>query len=85
MPWRRKHTGMPVSAAAFKTTPDLLNELYLERKADMAAAPVAELMELSRANGPMHHAPPELAAAIMNSLAEATMDYMPRNRPTTAR
>ncbi len=39
-------------------------------------AGIAELLERSRANGPMRNAPMGFLAAIMNSLAEATMDYM---------
>lgn len=45
-------------------------------------ARIAELMEQSRANGPMRDAPMAFVAVIMNSLAEATMDFMvqdPRN------
>lgn len=39
-------------------------------------AGIAALMEQGRANGPMREAPFAFVAAIMNSLAEATMDYM---------
>jgi AcrR family transcriptional regulator len=39
-------------------------------------ARIAELLERSRANGPVRNAPMGFVAAIMNSLAEATMDYM---------
>lgn len=39
-------------------------------------AGIAELMELSRASGSMRHAPFAFVAAIMNSLADATMDFM---------
>ncbi len=39
-------------------------------------APVAELLEHVRANGPMRKAPMGLVVALMNSLAEATMDFM---------
>jgi AcrR family transcriptional regulator len=39
-------------------------------------ARIAELMEQSRAGGPMRKAPMGFVAAIMNSLAEATMDFM---------
>jgi AcrR family transcriptional regulator len=42
-------------------------------------AGVAELMERCRANGPMRDAPMGFVAAIMNSLAEATMDFMIRD------
>ena len=37
---------------------------------------IAALMELARANGPMRDAPLGLVGALMNSLAEATMDFM---------
>jgi len=36
----------------------------------------AELLELSRANGPMRDVPMGFVVAIMSSLAEATMDFM---------
>lgn len=39
-------------------------------------AGIAALMERSRANGAMRDAPMGFVAAIMNSLAEATMDFM---------
>lgn len=39
-------------------------------------ARIAELMERSRAKGPMRKSPMGFVAALMNSLAEATMDYM---------
>jgi len=39
-------------------------------------ARIAQLMERSRANGPMQKAPMGFVVAIMNSIAEATMDYM---------
>ena len=39
-------------------------------------APVAELLERGRANGPMQRAPMGFVVALMNSVAEATMDFM---------
>jgi hypothetical protein len=39
-------------------------------------AEMAELMERCRSNGSMRDAPMGFVAAVMNSLAEATMDYM---------
>jgi AcrR family transcriptional regulator len=39
-------------------------------------AKIGELMEQCRMNGPMRDAPRGFIVAIMNSLAEATMDYM---------
>lgn len=41
-----------------------------------AMAEVAGMLERARARGPMRDAPMEFVAAIMNSLAEATMDFM---------
>jgi hypothetical protein len=39
-------------------------------------APVAKLLECGRANGPMQKAPMGFVVALMNSVAEATMDFM---------
>jgi hypothetical protein len=39
-------------------------------------APVGELLERGRANGAMQKAPMEFVVAVMNSVAEATMDFM---------
>src|ERR1700677_3157247 len=41
-----------------------------------AMADVARMLELARARGPMRDAPMEFVSAIMNSLAETTMDFM---------
>jgi AcrR family transcriptional regulator len=45
-------------------------------KGHTTLAPVAELLERCRANGPMRDAPKAFVSAIMISVAEATMDYM---------
>jgi AcrR family transcriptional regulator len=45
---------------------------------------VAELLERSRANGPMRRVPMGFVVAIMNSVAEATMDFMTQD-PTNAK
>src|SRR5260370_25498091 len=39
-------------------------------------AGIGELLERSRANGPLRKAPMGFVVALMNSLAEATMDFM---------
>ena len=39
-------------------------------------APVAELMERARAQGPMRDASKGFVGALMNSVADATMDFM---------
>ncbi len=44
-------------------------------------ADLAELADQSRANGAMRDAPLGFVLAIMNSVAEATMDYMTRDAP----
>jgi AcrR family transcriptional regulator len=47
-------------------------------------AVIAELLERARAKGPMGSAPMEFVVAILNSLADATMDYMIQD-PTNAK
>ncbi len=44
--------------------------------AHRALAGIGELLERTHANGPLRDAPMGFVAAIMNSMAEATMDYM---------
>jgi AcrR family transcriptional regulator len=44
--------------------------------AHQAMVHIAALMERARANGPMRDAPLGLVGALMNSVAEATMDFM---------
>jgi hypothetical protein len=39
-------------------------------------ARLGELMERSRVNGPLRNAPMAFVAAMMTSLADATMDFM---------
>lgn len=46
-------------------------------------AGIGELLERSRANGPMREAPMGFVIAIMNSLADATIDFMVHD-PTNA-
>lgn len=45
---------------------------------------IRELLERSRANGPLRDAPMGFVVAIMNSLADATMDFMVQD-PTNAK
>jgi AcrR family transcriptional regulator len=51
--------------------------------AHQTMAGIAALLERSRANGPMRDAPMGFVVAILNSLAEATMDFIIRD-PTNA-
>jgi AcrR family transcriptional regulator len=52
--------------------------------AHKAAAGLADLMERMRAQGPLRNVPMSFVGAIMNSLAETTMDFMIRD-PANAR
>jgi AcrR family transcriptional regulator len=52
--------------------------------AHQAMAGVADLLDRVRANGPLRNAPMGFVAAIMNSMAEATMDFMIHD-PTNAK
>jgi hypothetical protein len=47
-------------------------------------ASLGELLERSRAKGPMRKAPIGFVVAILNSVAEATMDFMAQD-PTNAK
>jgi AcrR family transcriptional regulator len=47
--------------------------------ASRAFAGIADILERSRANGPMRDAPLEFVAALMNALAETAMDFMIRD------
>jgi AcrR family transcriptional regulator len=47
--------------------------------AHKAMASLAELLERSRASGPLRNAPMSFVVAIMNALADATMDFMSRD------
>ena len=49
-----------------------------------AMASIGELLERSRANGPMRDVPMGFVVGIMNSVAEATMDFMIHD-PTNAK
>ncbi len=55
----------------------ILPEVRLAGNKTMAG--IAELLERSRANGPMRKVPTGFVFSIMNSLAEATMDFMTRD------
>jgi AcrR family transcriptional regulator len=48
---------------------------------NMIMADLAEMADRSRANGPMRKAPLGFVLAMMNSVAEATMDYMTQDAP----
>jgi AcrR family transcriptional regulator len=54
------------------------DEITLETRAagHKMMAPVADLLERARAHGPMQKVPKGFQVALMNSVAEATMDFM---------
>ncbi|WP_422927639.1 TetR/AcrR family transcriptional regulator [Singulisphaera sp. PoT] len=53
-------------------------EITMETRAEghKIMAGIAELLQKARANGPLKNAPIGFVAALMNSLADATMEYM---------
>jgi AcrR family transcriptional regulator len=63
---------------------DVSDEITPETRATahQAMAGVAGMLEQARARGPMRDAPMEFVVAMMNSVAEATMDYT-INDPTS--
>ena len=54
------------------------DEITLEsrEKGHRTMAGIADLMERGRANGPLREAPKGFVVALMNSIADATMDFM---------
>jgi AcrR family transcriptional regulator len=58
------------------------DEITLETRArgHKSMAVIGELLEQSRANGPMRNAPMGFVVTLMNSVAEATMDFMTQDQ-----
>ena len=75
--WMRWATSNPDKRRALAVL-DVSDDIAQETRAasHQAMAEVARLLERARARGPMRDAPMGFAVAIMNSLAEATMDFM---------
>ena len=74
MNWAVAHPEKRRALAQLAVSDEITAETRVKGQKTMAR--IAELMELSRAKGPMRNAPIGFVAALMNSIAEATMDYM---------
>jgi AcrR family transcriptional regulator len=75
--WMRWATSNPDQRRALALL-DVSDDIGQETRAasHQAMAEVAGILERARSRGPMRDAPMEFVIAIMNSLAEATMDFM---------
>jgi AcrR family transcriptional regulator len=75
--WMRWATSGPGKRRALALL-DVSDDITQETRAagHQAMADVAEMLERARARGPMRDVPMGFAVALMNSLAEATMDFM---------
>jgi AcrR family transcriptional regulator len=82
--WMRWATSNPDKRRALALL-DVSDDIAQETRAasHQAMAEVAGMLERARARGPMRDAPMGFVVAIMNSLAEATMDFMV-NDPASA-
>jgi AcrR family transcriptional regulator len=75
--WMRWATSNPGSRRALALL-DVSDDITPQTRAagHQAMAEVAAMLERARARGPMRDAPLAFVVAIMNSVADATMDYM---------
>jgi AcrR family transcriptional regulator len=75
--WMRWATSNPGKRRALAQL-DVSDDITTQARAasHQAMAQVAGVLERARAGGPMRDAPMEFVVAIMNSLADATMDFM---------
>jgi len=78
--WLRWATSSPEkrrTLAHLGVSDDITLESHQTASRTMAG--IAKLLERSRENGPMRHAPLGFVAALMSALADATMDFMIRD------
>lgn len=74
MCWAMLNPGKMRALALLSVSDDIAEES--RAASHQAMADVARMLEQARAGGPMRDAPMEFVAALMNALAEATMDFM---------
>jgi AcrR family transcriptional regulator len=74
MRWATSDPGKRRALALLSVSDDIAPQT--RTASHQAMAEVAGMLERARAGGPMRDAPMEFVLAIMNSLAEATMDFM---------
>ena len=74
MRWATSDPGKRRALALLGVSDDIAQET--RAASHQAMAEVARMLERARSRGPMRDAPMEFVGALMNSLAEATMDFM---------
>jgi len=74
MRWATSHPEKRRALALLGVSDDITQET--RAASHRAMADVAVMLEKARSRGPMRDAPMGLVAAMMNALAEATMDFM---------
>jgi AcrR family transcriptional regulator len=74
MRWATSNPGKRRALALLDVSDDIAQET--RAASHQAMAEVAGMLERARARGPMRDAPMGFVVAIMNSVAEATMDFM---------
>ncbi|HEX4833545.1 MAG TPA: TetR/AcrR family transcriptional regulator [Trebonia sp.] len=74
MRWATAHPGKRRALALLSVSDDITPETLAAGHGAMAS--IAGMVEQLRASGPMKDAPMAFVVAIMNSLAEATMDFV---------
>jgi AcrR family transcriptional regulator len=74
MRWATSNPGKRRALALLGVSDDISKES--RAASHQAMADVAGLLEQARADGPMQDTPMEFVGALMNALAEATMDFM---------
>jgi AcrR family transcriptional regulator len=74
MNWALAHPDKRRALAQLSVSDEITPETRMVGHKTMA--PVAELLERGRASGPMQKAPMGFVVALMNSVADATMDFM---------
>lgn len=74
MSWAMANPGKRRALALLGVSDDIAPDSRVA--SHQAMADIAGILEKARAGGPMQDAPMEFVAALMNALAEATMDFM---------
>jgi AcrR family transcriptional regulator len=74
MRWATSNPGKRRALALLSVSDDIAQDS--RAASHQAMADVAGLLERARAGGPMRDVPMEFVVALMNALAEATMDFM---------
>jgi hypothetical protein len=74
MRWATSNPGRRRALALLSVSDDVAEEA--RAASHQAMADIARLLERARADGPMRDAPMDFVVALMNALADATMDFM---------